>query len=264
MNPFRLSNVVAFLCVYQLCAFPIDDAVLFDGTPVRLRLARNVSSASAQEGESVDFEVLDDVVVGGRVWAKRGSVAMGTVTEAQSKRRMGRAGKLNINIDHFRLGNGDKVALRAVRESKGGSNVGKMTGAIVATSIIFFPAAPLFLLAHGKDVNLPKGTEITAYVNGEIKLSASALSVPQPSETAIAGGLPSAVSVSPSVPTRTGKAMTNRDIYMMKRAGLSEELIAEKVRTTPGNYALDSVDIVQFKDAGVGEVVIREILRANP
>jgi len=42
-----------------------------------------------------------------------------------------------------------------------------MTGAIVATSIVFFPAAPLFLFMHGKDVTIPKGTEITAYVNGD-------------------------------------------------------------------------------------------------
>jgi len=27
-----------------------------------------------------------------------------------------------------------------------------MTGGIVATSIVFFPAAPFFLLMHGKDV----------------------------------------------------------------------------------------------------------------
>jgi hypothetical protein len=42
-----------------------------------------------------------------------------------------------------------------------------MTGAMVATSIVFFPAAPLFLFMHGKDVTIPKGTEITAYVNGD-------------------------------------------------------------------------------------------------
>jgi len=38
--------------------------VLEDGTPVRLRISRNVSSADAQVGETVDFDVLDDVRVG--------------------------------------------------------------------------------------------------------------------------------------------------------------------------------------------------------
>jgi hypothetical protein len=45
-----------------------------------------------------------------------------------------------------------------------------MTGGIVATSIVFFPAAPFFLFMHGKDISIPKGTEITAYVSGDMKL----------------------------------------------------------------------------------------------
>jgi PEGA domain len=83
---------------------------------------------------------------------------------------MGRGGKLNINIDSVRLVDGEKVALRAVKEGKGGGHVGAMTGAIVATSIVFFPAAPLFLFMHGKDITIPKGTEITAFVNGDVPL----------------------------------------------------------------------------------------------
>jgi hypothetical protein len=45
-----------------------------------------------------------------------------------------------------------------------------MTGGIVATSIVFFPAAPFFLFMHGKEITIPKGTEITAYVNGNAQL----------------------------------------------------------------------------------------------
>jgi hypothetical protein len=62
------------------------------------------------------------------------------------------------------------VQLRASQDNKGGGHVGAMTGAMVATSIVFFPAAPLFLFMHGKDVTIPKGTEITAFVEGDMKL----------------------------------------------------------------------------------------------
>src|SRR4051812_8025626 len=68
--------------------------VLHDGTAVRLRLNRNLSSAEAQVGESVDFEVLDDVKVNDAIVLKKGAPAMGSVIEAVPKRRMGRAGKL--------------------------------------------------------------------------------------------------------------------------------------------------------------------------
>lgn len=146
---------------------------LEDGTPVKLRIARTVSSADAKTGDIVDFEVLEEVKVGDVLVIPKSGIAWATVTEAQAKRRMGRGGKLNMNIDSVRLLNGQKVPLRAVRETKGGGHVGAMTGAMVATGIVFFPAAPLFLFMHGKDITIPKGTEITAYINGDTPLDQS-------------------------------------------------------------------------------------------
>lgn len=154
-------------------AAPISSSgqvLIQDATPVRLRLNRTLSSADAKVGDSVDFEVLDELSVNGALVIARGATAVATVTEAQAKRRMARGGKLNVNIDYVRLTSGDKAALRAVKETKGGGHTGAMTGAMVATGIVFFPAAPLFLFMHGKDTVIPKGTEITAYINGDIKL----------------------------------------------------------------------------------------------
>jgi hypothetical protein len=118
----------------------------------------------------VPFEVVDEVLVDGIVVLPKGAQALATITEANAKKSMGRAGKLNVNIDSARLADGEKVQLRASQENKGGGHVGAMTGAIVATSIVFFPAAPLFLFIHGKDITIPKGTEITAFVAGDMKL----------------------------------------------------------------------------------------------
>src|SRR5882757_1650799 len=143
---------------------------LEDGTPIRMRLNRNLSSADEHKGDQVDFETLDDVLVDNLTVIPKGSVAMATITEAEHKKSMGRGGKLNVNIDTVRLRDGQRVALRAVREGKGGGHVGAMTGAMVATGIVFFPAAPLFLFIHGKDMNIPKGTEITAYVAADTPL----------------------------------------------------------------------------------------------
>jgi hypothetical protein len=154
--------------VKEPLAFGLEDA-----TPVRMRINRTVSSADAQLNDTVDFEVLDEVKVKDVIVISRGGTAWGTVTEAQPKRRMGRGGKLNINIDNVKLASGEKVALRAVKDLSGGGHQGAITGAIVATSIVFFPAAPLFLLVHGKDITIPKGTEITAYINGDIPLDQS-------------------------------------------------------------------------------------------
>lgn len=146
------------------------DFVLQDGTPIKLRMGRNMSSADAKTGETVDFEVLEDVKIGDVIVIPRGGVANGTVTQGKPKGRMGKGGKLDINIDYARTVAGEKVALRAIKENKGGSSTGAMTGAIVASSILFFPAAPFFLFMKGKDIKIPKGTEITAYVSGDSSL----------------------------------------------------------------------------------------------
>ncbi len=158
---------------------------LEDGTPVKLRSARTISSADAHTGDTLDFEVLEDVFAAGTLVVPKGGIAWGTVTEAEPKRRMGRGGKLNVNIDSVRLADGEKVALRAVKDTKGGDHVGAMTGAMVATSIVFFPAAPLFLFMHGKDITIPKGTEITAYISGDTRLDQAKFQIGKTDSTAM-------------------------------------------------------------------------------
>jgi PEGA domain len=144
--------------------------VLEDATPVKLRLSRNVSSAEAKTGDTVDFEVLEEVRVGDVLVIPKGSIAWGTVTDAEPKKRLGRGGKLDMTIDAVRLVDGEKAALRGVKDVKGGGHAGAMTGGMVAASLIVWPAAPFFLFMQGKDVTIRKGTEITAYTSGNLPL----------------------------------------------------------------------------------------------
>lgn len=144
---------------------------LLDGTPVKLKLMENMSSHDATVGQEVPFEVVDPVMVDGVTVIQNGANAVGTVTLAKRKGHLGRGGKLNINIDFVMLADGEKAMLRAVKDTNGGGHGAVMTGAIVATSLVFFPAAPLFLFMHGKDINIPEGTEITAFINGDHPLN---------------------------------------------------------------------------------------------
>jgi hypothetical protein len=149
---------------------PPTPNTLLDGTAVKLRLTETISSSNAKVGQQIPFEVTEDVVVQGVTVLPKGAQAIASVTEANAKKSMGRGGKLNVNVDSARLADGEKVQLRAVQDNKGGGHVGAMTGAMVATAIVFFPAAPLFLFIHGKDITIPKGTEVTAFVEGDMKL----------------------------------------------------------------------------------------------
>ena len=107
--------------------------VLTDGTPLRVRLNRTVSSADARLGDPVDFEVVEDVLVNGAVVIQRGSRVMATVTEAQPKGLLGKAGKLNVSLDHARSVLGEKIALRAVKKNQSSGSDGDITS--IATSL---------------------------------------------------------------------------------------------------------------------------------
>jgi hypothetical protein len=226
----------------------VNTSILSEGTPVRMRINRTVSSADAHVNDNVDFETLDDVTLGDIIVIPKASTAIGTITEAVPKRRMARGGKLSMNIDYVRLPSGERLALRGVQDVKGGGHTGAMTGAMVATGIVFFPAAPLFLFMHGKDTTIPKGHEVTVYTNTNYDVTKA-----KPVTTA---ALPGAKSV-------TGTALTNDDVLKLKQAGLSDQLIVDKIKGSPGKYKLETDDLIALKNAGVSESVIAAMLQAQ-
>ena len=158
---------------------------LEDGTPVKLRISQTVSSADAHLNDRVEFEVLEDIKVADTLIIPKGGIAWGTVTEAQPKRRMGRGGKLEIVMDSVRLADGEKAALRATKEVKGGGHVGAMTAGIVVTGLILWPAAPFFLFMHGKDISIPKGTEVPTFINGNFALDMAKFKPAAPPQTPV-------------------------------------------------------------------------------
>ncbi len=146
--------------------------VLLDGTPVKLKLMRELSSATEQLGATVDFEVLEDVELHEKVVIRQGMLALGTVTEAVPKRRMGRTGKLEVQLTSVLLTDGTRVPLRSMSAAVDGSRVGTVTAAAAAVSMVFLPAAPLVLLIKGKDLTIPNGTFVTGYINTDLPLDA--------------------------------------------------------------------------------------------
>ncbi len=111
----------------------------------------------------MDFEVLEEIKVHDDIVVPGESMAWRTVTEAEPKTRIARGGKLNMNIDDVGLASGEKAPLRTIQGAKGGGHTGAMVGAMVATAIVFFPAAPLFLFMKGKDITMPKAALAVGY-----------------------------------------------------------------------------------------------------
>lgn len=139
-----------------------------DGTPVRLALTESLSSATNEVDNPVHFEVLEDVKVSGVLAIPKGSTAVGHVVEAEGRKRMGRAGKLNFTVDHVKSPDGGNLRLRASSTRKGEDK----TGTVIIGTVIL---SPLFLIMRGKDITIPKGTEIAAYVDGDREIQTSSL-----------------------------------------------------------------------------------------
>jgi hypothetical protein len=151
--------------------------VLLDGTPVHLKFAKTISSADAHAGDEVAFEVSEEVVVGGYAVISKGATAIGVVSEAVAKGRLGRDGKLSIAVTSVRLRDNEKARLRAEQASKSELHAGGV----------------VFPLKHGKDMAFSQGTEITAFVNGDMHLTAANFSTAkEPSGSAPANSPPSA------------------------------------------------------------------------
>jgi hypothetical protein len=136
---------------------PPREIILVRQTPVHLTLGRTLSSATAHVGDEVNFEVSQDVIVGGITVIAKGAPGFGAVTEAEPKKRMGKAGKLNVAVNSVVLANNEKIILRSFgieqsAEQKSGRTI------------------PLL---RGKDVTLAKDAEIIAYVDSDLHLKAA-------------------------------------------------------------------------------------------
>jgi hypothetical protein len=224
--------------------FPLHAAdlngILRQGTPVRLRLLRTLSSAEAQQGDIVDFRTLDDVALDGTTVIPAGAKAIATVTVAEPRKSLARNGKLAMNMDYVQLPAGNKLPLRGVQYSKGAAHAvtssGMMAGAIVS--------APVLLFMHGKDAFLPEGHEITVYTNADYKVYSPASASP----------LARIKSIDPT--------LTEADILKLKIAGFSDEIIIQKITSAPAAYDVTVDELLRLKRAGLSDPVIKAMMTA--
>src|SRR5687768_3350794 len=145
------------LCGMFIAALCEAQVTIPQGTKLRVRLEQTLSSATAQEGQTVEFTVADPVKVGDVTVIAESARATGTITEAREKRRMGRAGKLDFSIDRVMVTDNQWVPLRYTVTKKSGESHAVRTGVITAgVAIAFWPAAPVILLMKGKDVSINK------------------------------------------------------------------------------------------------------------
>ena len=146
--------------------------VIPEGTRVRIRLEERISSATVEEGQAIRLGVADDIKINQTTVIKLNSVVNGTVTESVAKRRLGRTGKLDFSVDTINASDGGKIPVRyTIMKKEGGSHVVR-TGVVAAlVAMTYPPAAPLVLLATGKDVTLYRGFIFQVFTDTDYEMN---------------------------------------------------------------------------------------------
>jgi hypothetical protein len=140
--------------------------VLAERTPIHLILGQNIKSGHDLKGASIWYRVAEPVLAAdGRVLIAEGAVAHGAVLRSEKRRMFGKPGKLEIGVNSVPAVDGTLIPLRAIEDisARGRSNA----DAVTATALLL---TPVTLFVKGRDVTLKEGTEITAYVDHDVRL----------------------------------------------------------------------------------------------
>ncbi|MBL8211396.1 MAG: hypothetical protein JNK87_11820 [Bryobacterales bacterium] len=126
--------------------------------------------------------MIEPVEINGITVVPEGASATGTITVAQESGRMGRGGKLDFSVDRVRAADGRWVPVRYHLQKKHGDSKAISTGILTAGAVIlFWPAAPLFLLRKGKDTDIHRGVAFDVYTDRNHVLGSSQpLAAPPP------------------------------------------------------------------------------------
>jgi len=194
-----IKNIL--LCGLCVSAAALAQVVVPDGTKVRVRLDQSLSSATADEGQTVELSVSEAIRVDGTMVVAEGARATGTVVTAQEKRRMGRAGKLDFSVDRVRTVAGEWLPVRYTLTKKAGDSKAVSTGVITAgVAVAFWPAAPFVLLRKGKDIDINKGVAFDVFIDGNHTVG------PAPAPVSVTQNVPAVrPPAAPSAPTASGE-----------------------------------------------------------
>jgi hypothetical protein len=156
-----------------------------DGTPLEIELLSNISSATAKEGDIVDFTVVNPVVVNGITVVEKGAPAKARIAAVKKAGYWGKAGRIGWTMQDGLAADGNRIALRMEKKLTGDSKGGTVATATIVTAVVFWPAAPFWGFKKGKNAVFPAGKRFEAFVHGDVAVkgkpaAAAAASSPTP------------------------------------------------------------------------------------
>lgn len=165
----RAAAAAALLLVASVspaAAQSAEPVLLKAGTAVPLVTLREFGSRTHRQGDRVDFEVAEDVVVAGRVAIAKGSPAIGEVAFQTPRAKFGQSGRIEVRLLYAEAGD------RIVRlDGAAGASGGEEEGAAAVASAVAASMAGMFI--SGDDGTIPAGAAVTGYVHRDLTLPPS-------------------------------------------------------------------------------------------
>lgn len=156
-------------------------------TAFEIKLMQQASSKKCKEGDSIDFEVAENLIINGVIVIPQGEKVRAIVSKSRKAGGLGRKGKLEIDIQSVKTLNGISVPLSNDIEGKGKTDAGA-AAVFAAVSVV----GGLFM--KGKNVVLNEGALFTVKVSKNVDLLvtndnlAEAMSMSKPRGTEIIVG----------------------------------------------------------------------------
>lgn len=172
----EIKHLFILALIFSASTVFAEQVVLKSGTFIPVRLAQNINGNINNQGETVFFEVLEDIKVDGLTVVDKGTFVKGKITNAVSRKSLGKAGKLSLEARNLSAVDGSLIeVIREPMSSEGR----KRTGATVAHVIMW---GPLGLFAKGRAARVMLDTEYDIEVRSDVGINVEEKTIQEPVE----------------------------------------------------------------------------------
>jgi len=114
------GSFILFFALASVASAAPRTIVVPAGTPIRFKLQRSISTATAKPGQTVAAELTSPIVVNGVTIARAGAPATVHIRNAEASGRIGGSAKLVFSLSSVTLANGNSASIRTSSYSREG------------------------------------------------------------------------------------------------------------------------------------------------
>lgn len=140
-----------------------DKLVLPAGTPVVITLTESVDGDSSVASSNINYQVVQDVVVGDNVVIRAGTTGTAQVSASEKRGLVGQAGRVVVSDFSVKGVDGTYVPLRGTISAEGKDKL------ILSVALSLF-VCPAFILMKGGNALIPSGTQKTVYTAADARI----------------------------------------------------------------------------------------------